>query len=175
MAASNVSPEGLPDRPTCAYIGLGSNLGGPVRQVQRALEALTRIPRTRPIGHSALYRSRPLGTIRQPDFVNAVAALDTRLAAPALLSYLHRIEREQGRVRSSVRWGPRTLDLDLLLFGDSQIQSRELILPHPGLHRRSFVLYPLHEIAPDLRIPGRGTLVELLRTVSRDGLERLDA
>lgn len=159
---------------TQAYVGLGSNLQEPVRQVQRGLEALARLSDTRPLRHSALYRSRPLGVAAQPDFVNAVAAFETRLSPMALLRCLQHIEQQQGRVRHGVRWGPRTLDLDLLLFGEVQMQSPDLTLPHPDLHRRPFVLYPLYEIAPRLLIPGRGAVCELLTAISRDGLEVLN-
>lgn len=175
MTGSDAPDGGFSDRPVRAYVGLGSNLREPVRQVQSGLEALTRLPNTRRLRHSALYRSRPLGVVIQPDFVNAVAALETGLSPFALLCYLQHIERQQGRVRDAVRWGPRTLDLDLLLFGEVHMRSPDLTLPHPDLHRRSFVLYPLHEIAPRLVIPGRGAVVELLSTVSRGGLEVLDA
>lgn len=176
MTGSNAPPWwGILERPIRAYVGLGSNLRGPVKQVQCGLEALTRLPDTRRLSYSALYRSRPLGVVTQPDFVNAVAALETRLSPLALLYYLHDIERQQGRVRDAVRWGPRTLDLDLLLFGEIHMQTPALTLPHPHLHRRSFVLYPLHEVAPGLMIPGQGAVIELLRRVSRDGLEILEA
>ncbi len=135
---------------TRAYIGLGSNLRAPVRQIQRALCALRQIRKTVLIHHSHLYRSKPLGAIRQPDFVNAVAALDTRLTAHELLDELQSIERRQGRERDGRRWGPRTLDLDILLFGDERIATERLVVPHPGLPERSFVLVPLREIAPEL-------------------------
>jgi len=166
--------EGFADYPIQAYVGLGSNLREPIRQVQRGLEALARLPGTRRLRHSALYRSRPLGVVAQPDFINAVAALETRLSPLAFLRCLQHIERQQGRVRNGVLWGPRTLDLDLLLFGEIHMQSPDLTLPHPDLHRRSFVLYPLHEIAPQLVIPGRGAVFKLLTTVSRNGLEVLN-
>lgn len=174
MTASEVPDRGLGDRPIRAYVGLGSNLRDPVRQVRSGLEALKRLPNTRRLRRSGLYRSRPLGVISQPDFVNAVAALETWLSPFSLLHYLQQIERRQGRVRDAVRWGPRTLDLDLLLFGEVQMCSPELVLPHPELHRRSFVLYPLHAIAPRLVIPGQGAVIQLLTKVSRDGLELLE-
>lgn len=154
-----------------AFIGLGSNLQDPVGQICTALDALAALPETRRLTHSALYRSTPMGPRAQPDFINAVAALETRLSASALLSHLQRIERRHGRVRGLVRWGPRTLDLDLLLFGDARFATRVLTIPHPGLHRRPFVLYPLHDIAPNLVIPGRGALAKLLAKVSAEGLQ----
>lgn len=163
------------ERLNVAYIGLGSNLREPLRQVQCGLQALARLPATRRLEHSAFYRSRPHGVVAQPDFVNAVAALETRLSPFALLCCLQEIERQQGRVRSAIRWGPRTLDLDLLLFGEIHIHSPDLTLPHPHLHRRSFVLYPLHEIAPRLVIPGKGAVAELLNNVSPEGLEVINA
>ncbi|MGF1613201.1 MAG: 2-amino-4-hydroxy-6-hydroxymethyldihydropteridine diphosphokinase [Gammaproteobacteria bacterium] len=163
------------ERPIRAYVGLGSNLQDPVRQVKTALAALDQLPETRVLEHSALYRSCPLGAVPQPDFVNSVAALETRLSPQALLDCLQKMERQQGRQRDTVRWGPRTLDLDLLLYGEACLQTANLTLPHPGLHRRSFVLYPLHEIAPCLVIPGRGAVVELLSKVTPEGLEIIDA
>lgn len=144
-----------------AYIGLGSNLADPVAQIQAALVALDQIPGTRCVRHSSLYHSAPLGGKDQSAYVNAVAALDTGLTALELLAELQAIERRQGRVRGAERWGPRTLDLDLLLYGDARYNSEVLTLPHPGLHERSFVLYPLHEIAPDLEVPGQGGVREL--------------
>ena len=158
---------------TRAYIGLGSNLDDPAAQVRRALDLLVSLPGSRLYSHSSLYRSAPLGPADQPDYVNAVAALDTDLDAHALLHELQAIETEQGRVRGDQRWGPRTLDLDLLLYGDAVINDAELTVPHPGLPVRAFVLYPLMEIAPDLMVPGRGSLQELVARCPRDGLARL--
>jgi 2-amino-4-hydroxy-6-hydroxymethyldihydropteridine diphosphokinase len=160
---------------TDVYIGIGSNLHNPEQQVQLALQALARVSETHLLAHSRLYRSAPMGPAGQPDYVNAVAALATRLPALELLSALHGIEQAQGRVRDGSRWGPRTLDLDILLFGDESINQPRLQVPHPGLHERNFVLYPLQEIAPDLIIPGRGTLVELLAQCPPTGLELVDA
>lgn len=144
-----------------AYIGLGSNLADPIAQIQAALIALDQIPGTHCVRHSSLYRSAPLGSKDQPAYVNAVAALDTGLAALELLAELQAIEQRQGRVRGAERWGPRTLDLDLLLYGDTRCESEILSLPHPRLHERSFVLYPLYEIAPDIEVPGQGSVREL--------------
>lgn len=161
---------------TRAYIGLGSNLDDPLTQLRRARRALADLPESRFVAASSVYRSRPLyeagrGTPDQPDFYNAVVALDTRLTADELLSALLRIEDRQGRTREQ-RWGPRSLDLDLLLFGDEQRRTSRLMLPHPGLTQRAFVLYPLHEIAPGLVLPGLGDLEEHLRHCPADGLER---
>jgi len=158
---------------TRAYIGLGSNLDDPAAQVRRALDALVRLPDSRLHSHSSLYHSAPLGPADQPDYVNAVAALDTDLDAHALLHALQAIETAQGRVRGDQRWGPRTLDLDLLLYGDAVIDDAELTVPHPGLPVRAFVLYPLMEIVPGLTVPGRGSLQELVARCPRDGLARL--
>ncbi len=152
-----------------AYIGLGSNLQLPVEQLQRAFEELARLPGCHLTGRSTLYESRPVGPPGQPDYVNAVARILTRLAPLPLLHELRGIERAHQRVRGE-RWGPRTLDLDLLLYGQSTIETTELRIPHPRLHQRSFVLYPLYEISPALHIPGRGALSELIADCPPDGL-----
>ena len=151
--------------PRAAFVALGSNLDDPRRQVERALAELDGIPGTRVTAHSHLYRSPPLGPTDQPDFINAVAALETTLAPRALLDALIDIERAHGRIRDGQRWGPRTLDLDLLLHGDTVQDEAGLALPHPGLTQRAFVLYPLAELAPDLGIPGAGPLRALLARV----------
>ena len=156
-----------------AYIGLGSNLDDPVARIANALESLRQIPDSELIGFSSCYRSRPLGPQDQPDYINAVARVDTRLDAEQLLEYLHTIESQQGRVRTR-HWGPRTLDLDLLLFGDSILQSDTLTVPHPEMHRRAFVLYPLHELAPDIEIPGLGRLEHLLSGFDPARVEKLE-
>lgn len=140
------------------YIGIGSNLADPARQVMQAIAELDGILGCCCVGHSSLYASRPLGPQDQPDYVNAVAALDSALPAPRLLAELQRIEHLHGRTRSGPRWGPRILDLDLLLYGDEIIASDTLTVPHPGLLERDFVLCPLHEIAPDLQVPGGGAI-----------------
>lgn len=158
-----------------AYVGLGSNLDDPERQLRRALRALTELPHTQFVAHSGLYRSAPLGGLDQPDYLNAVAALDTHLSAAALLAELLAIEQRQGRVRGAQRWQPRTLDLDLLLFGEQQLQDATLTVPHPGLPTRAFVLYPLCEIAPGLVIPGLGELAALIAQCPRIELQRLDS
>jgi len=145
-----------------AYVGLGSNLNDPVRQVKTALAALHGIPETRCVRQSSLYRSAPLGPSDQPDYINAVAMLDTRLSARQLLTELQAIERIHGRVRGAERWGPRTLDLDILLYGEMRLESEELTVPHPRLAERSFVLYPLCEIAPDLEVHGLGGIRQLM-------------
>ena len=128
-----------------------------------ALSELAELPSTEMLHHSRLYRSAPLGPVDQPDYVNAVAALDTRLDAYELLAALQALEHMHGRVRAGMRWGPRTLDLDLLVFGDLRLASESLTVPHPGIAERDFVLRPLAEIAPTLEIPGLGPVQALLK------------
>lgn len=158
-----------------AYVALGSNLTEPRTQVETALTELQAIAHTHLVMYSRLYRSAPLGPPGQPDYINAVAALDTELSAHALLACLFDIETRHGRTRDALRWGPRTLDLDLLLYGTEESADPHLTLPHPRLHERGFVLYPLCEIAPELIIPGRGSVRELTRQCSDLGLTPLDA
>ena len=160
--------------PVTAYVGLGANLDDPVEQVQRACDELKRIPSTQMLACSPLYRSAPLGPQDQPDYINAVAALQTQLSAPELLAALRAIEQQHGRRRDGSRWGPRTLDLDILLYGDLRQDAPELTLPHPGLHERAFVLYPLYDVAPELQIPGRGSVRALRGLVSGAPPVRLD-
>ncbi len=157
-----------------AYIGLGSNLGDPQSQLARAVEALRKLPQSRLTALSRLYRSRPMGPADQPDYVNAVAMLDTRLGPHELLDALQAIENEQGRVRGPQRWGPRTLDLDLLLYGAEVISTERLQVPHPGIAERNFVLYPLADIAPELVFPDGRSLQQLLGECSPDGLEVME-
>lgn len=139
------------------YIGLGSNLHQPCWQVGQALSELGALPQTRQVARSKLYRSAPMGPPDQPDYINAVAALDTELNPYDLLTNLQRVEQYHHRIRNR-RWGERTLDLDLLLYDDLELSTEELIIPHPGAHERAFVLYPLAEITPSMIIPGRGGL-----------------
>lgn len=158
-----------------AYIGLGSNLGNPVQQLRSARDAISTLPGTRQIACSRFYRSVPMGPTDQPDYVNAVMAICTSLEPMALLKALQGIEAQHGRVRTGLRWGPRTLDLDVLLYGDRRIAVDNLTVPHPGMGTREFVLYPLAEIAPaDLEIPGMGSLAELVKSCPRRGLEVID-
>lgn len=154
------------------YIGLGSNLAGPAEQLRAALAALQAVPHTRLVTVSSFYDSEPLGPADQPRYVNAVAALDSALEPLELLDALQMIEREQGRVRKAERWGPRTLDLDILLFGNRQLHGERLTVPHYHLHARPFVLYPLAEIAPGLRLPDGRSLDELLAACPLQGLHR---
>ncbi len=154
-------------------MGLGSNLDDPVRQVRAGLAALAALEQTELAACSQLYRSAPMGPPGQPDYINAVARLHTRLAPETLLDALQAIEARAGRDRSGERWGPRTLDLDILLYTDRRIDSARLQVPHPGIAARNFVLYPLAELAPDLDIPGLGPLPALLTRCPPEGLERL--
>lgn len=155
--------------PVIAYIGLGSNLSDPAQQVRSALATLSTSPEVKLLRSSTLYRSAPMGPPGQPDYVNAVAQLETRLSAHQLLDLLQGIERQQGRIRDQ-HWGPRTLDLDLLLYGDCRIVDERLTVPHPGMAERAFVLYPLREIAPGLEIPGVGALSDLLDRCPEEGV-----
>jgi 2-amino-4-hydroxy-6-hydroxymethyldihydropteridine diphosphokinase len=144
-----------------AYIGLGANLGEPEAQVRRGIEALRDLPDTRLLSASSLYRSAPVGYAHQPDFVNAVAEIETSLAPRKLLEELLAIEARFGRTRTFPN-APRTLDLDLLLYGDRIIAEPGLTVPHPRMHERAFVLAPLAEIAPNAVVPRKGTAAELL-------------
>ena len=156
-----------------AYIGLGSNLDDPLAQLRRALRQLSAQTDLELIGVSRLYRSAPLGPADQPDYINAVAALRTALAPEALLDRLQAIEAAQLRSRAGLRWGPRTLDLDILLYGDRRIDTPRLQVPHPGIATRSFVLYPLADLAAELEIPGVGRLPDLLARCPSDAIEAL--
>lgn len=152
------------------YIGLGSNLEDPEAQVTTALQELSAIPDTKMLGQSVLYRSDPVGPAGQPDYINAVAAIETQLEPEVLLDHLQAIETAHERKRL-VRWGPRTLDLDLLLYGSETIQSDRLTVPHPEIPNRAFVLYPLAELNPELRFPDGKPLRELLDQCSMGTLE----
>ena len=155
-----------------AYIALGANLGDPASTVRAAFGALANLPESRVVHCSSLYRTAPVGIVDQPEFVNAVAQLETMLAPEALLDALLDIEHRFGRIRGE-KDGPRTLDLDLLLYNDQFIDLPRLTLPHPRLHLRAFVLQPLAEIAPDLVIPGRGNIGAWLPAVANQGIVRL--
>jgi len=156
-----------------AYIGIGSNLNDPAARVQAAFGELERLPDTRLAARSGLYGSRPMGPADQPDYVNAVAGVDTRMPAAELLQALVNIEDRQGRERGAEKWGPRTLDLDLLLYGEQCIATPSLTVPHPGMHERDFVLVPLAEIAGDLDVPGHGRLSTLTARCEKHDLVRL--
>ena len=153
-SVTNVTDEGV-EVGNIAYVGIGTNLGDRAAHVAQALQALAAEPAIEFVKASSLYETAPVGKTDQPDFLNAVAALRTSLPPRALLDALLHIENRMGRVRN-LRWGPRVIDLDLLLYGDAQIQTPGLTIPHPRLRERAFVLIPLAEIAPDLRLPGDG-------------------
>lgn len=156
-----------------AYVGVGSNLHGPARQVENAIGLLAELPKSRLMDASSLYRSAPFGGIEQPDFVNAVAALLTQLTPVELLAGLQQIELSQGRERAGERWGPRVIDLDLLVYSRVCLEEPGLIVPHPGIGERNFVLLPLGEIAPDLVIPGLGRVAGIPVNNEEPGICRL--
>ena len=147
---------------TRVYIALGSNLASPLSQVTAAIEALGAIPNSQIVAVSGFYRTPPLGPQDQPDYLNAAVALETSLAPEALLEHTQRIELDQGRVRKAERWGPRTLDLDIMLFGDETIATPRLTVPHYDMKNRGFMLWPLFEIAPELHFPDGETLASVL-------------
>lgn len=157
---------------SAAFVGLGANLGEPERQVKQAFFDLEAIPHTRVVRTSSLYRSDPVGYAAQPRFVNAVAELETGLAPARLLSELQAIEARHARSRSFPN-APRTLDLDLLLFGDAILDFPGLQIPHPRMHERAFVLVPLLEIAPQAAVPGKGAAKALLKQCAGQAVERL--
>ncbi len=154
-----------------AYIGLGSNLEDPEQQIRNAVGALKTIEGTVMFSISALYYSRPMGPQDQPDYMNAVARLDTSLSAIALLNALQKIENQAGRVRKDNRWGPRVLDLDILLYDNNVINSERLVVPHYGLKEREFVLIPLNEIAPELCLPDGDSIENLSKNIPSNGLK----
>lgn len=157
---------------TRVYIALGSNLANPLHQVQSALNALAELPQTKLIATSSLYRTPPLGPQDQPDYLNAVVALDTDLSAENLLDHTQKIELEHGRVRKDERWGSRTLDLDILLFGDEIINTERLTVPHYDMKNRQFMLYPLAEIAPELHFPTGESLQSVMTQLGAEPLTR---
>lgn len=155
------------------YIGLGANLTEPVAQLKRAVAALALLPASQLRQVSQFYSSKPMGPQDQPDYVNAVAAIDTALSPEQLLAALQQIEQQQGRERKAERWGPRTLDLDILLYGQQQLNTPQLTIPHYGMTVREFVLYPLAELAPELQLPDGTALTHLLSQVPLNGLQPL--
>ena len=156
-----------------AYIGIGSNLEDPVAQVKDAIEELGMLPDTILAGRSSLYTNKPMGPQDQPDYINAVVGLDTLLSVDELFAQLMRIEELAGRVRDGKRWGPRILDLDLLLYGKKKVDKAGLKVPHPGLHERDFVIIPLAEVAGNLNIPGHGLLSTLINQVENHSLKKV--
>jgi len=153
-----------------AYIGIGSNLADPREQVLRGMDRIASIGKLSLVLRSTLYGSRPLGPSDQPDFVNAAVGVLTQLAPAELLRELRAIERAAGRAEARKRWGPRILDLDLLVHDRTRSAGPELVLPHPGIVERNFVLYPLAEIAPDLEVPGLGRVADLKARVSAEAI-----
>lgn len=154
------------------YVGLGSNLANPLEQIHQARAELANLAHTHVVAHSALYRSRAVGPGNQPDYINAVALLDTQLAPLALLDALQAIEQAHQRVRLE-HWGPRTLDLDILLVDNQVIAHERLTVPHPYLTQRNFVLYPLADLTPALLLPDGSALSHWLAQCPPDGLARL--
>ena len=148
-------------------------MGNSSEYLKRARQRLSELPEVEELAFSHLYQSRPMGPESQPDYLNAVMAIETRLPPLDLLDRLQKIELEEGRVRNGERWGPRTLDLDLLVYGDFVIDHPRLKVPHPGLPHREFVLYPLGEILPDLIVPGLGPVRALMDRCPENGIERL--
>ena len=157
-----------------AYVGLGSNLDGPRERIERAFAALAGLPDTRLVRRSRLYGSKPFGPVPQADYVNAAAGLLTTLAAEEFFRALRALEPRLGRAPPRERWGPRAIDLDLLVFGEEQGTGEALTLPHPGIVERNFVLYPLLDIAPELVIPGQGRVRELAARVAPEGIWLLE-
>lgn len=157
-----------------AYVGLGSNLGDSRGVLRRAIEAISSFPDTRIVLTSPHYRTVPFGPVEQGAFINAVAGVMTRRSPLEFLQALRSLERQLGRAETRVRWGPREIDLDLLVHGEETLATPELTLPHVGIPERDFVLYPLRDIAPQLHIPGMGRVAELAARVADRGIERLD-
>lgn len=157
-----------------AYIGLGSNLDDPIHHVQQGLDDIRQIDKTILVHHSSLYRTPPLGPEGQDDYINAVALIETELAPLTLLDTLQAIEHSHKRDRTVERWGPRTLDLDILLYGDSKVDLPRLRVPHSEMHKRGFVLMPLLEIAPNFHVPNYGSARDLLAQIDCDGISRIE-
>ena len=156
------------------YVGLGSKLDNPIAQLQTAKAALSMLPRTRLERCSSFYRTAPVGYAEQSDFLNAVCRLSTELDAVMLVEHLLAIEVQHGRVERKQKWGPRILDLDLLLYDQSVMSTQGVTVPHPRLHERAFVLYPLSELDRDLIVPGRGKVTELLVSCREQKIEKID-
>lgn len=158
---------------TVAYIGLGSNLDNPVKQITTALQELDQVPETEVLAKSSFYLSKPLGPQDQPDYINSAAMLNTSLSASGLLDHLLNIEFNHGRTRGPNRWQARTLDLDLLLYGREQIREKALVVPHPEISNRNFVLVPLAEITPGLDIPGIGSVDALIKKTGMADIKKI--
>ena len=157
---------------TIAYIGLGSNMNSPVKQIKSAITSIEEIISTKIIGMSSLYKSKPVGPQNQDDYINAVIKIETKLVPYQLLECLHDIEEKHGRIRNE-HWGPRILDLDSLIFGNEIMVDEKLTIPHPEIENRSFVLAPLIEIDPDCIIPKKGLASDLLATIGKDNIVQI--
>lgn len=156
-----------------SYIGIGSNLDDPCAQVKQAITALSTFEDIKLATYSSLYQSDPMGPADQNDYINAVVKIETVLSPIALLDRLQSIEKDQGRIRKSERWGPRTIDLDLLLYDNQTIDNPRLTVPHYGLEERSFVIFPLYEIEPDLILPNQTKLVDIVDQTQQTGIRIL--
>ncbi len=156
------------------YVGLGSNLSNPLEQIATAIETIKASDLFQNIRTSSLYRSTPMAGMKQPDYINAVVSFTTILTPHELLDTLQQIENQQGRVRTDVRWSPRTLDLDILLIDQLQINDERLTIPHPGIHDRNFVILPLSELDPDLSLPDNTHLSYLLAQSTTEGIEKIE-
>lgn len=156
------------------YIGLGSNLDQPTLQIKNAISALDHLADTRVLRDSGYFTSKPMGPEDQPDYVNAVVVLETTLAADQLLKFCQNIEKQQGRIKKRF-WGERTIDLDILLYADQQIETKELLLPHPGIWQRDFVFLPLLKLNPEITIPGKGLLKDIIRSENLTSKDRVNA
>ena len=170
---AKAQPAHAAQRWSPAYVAIGGNLADPLQQVRAAFERLAQLPRTQLMARSRCYRAAPLGPQDQPEFINACAGLITQLEPEALLDALREIERAMGKVPPPVRWGPRVIDLDLLLYAGERRTGPDLVLPHPRMHERNFVLNPLAEIAPELELPGHGRIAQLAESVGGQGLTAL--
>jgi len=157
-----------------AWIGLGANLQQPLQQLKDAIQRLSLLAESEVLATSSFYRTPPWGDIHQHDFINAVVLISTRLQPLDLLHHLQAIETDMGRVRKGRRWGPRLIDIDILMYEQQQINSDELTVPHPHMHERAFVLLPLAELDAEIEIPGKGSVETCLTCVELDGIERLD-
>jgi 2-amino-4-hydroxy-6-hydroxymethyldihydropteridine diphosphokinase len=156
-----------------AYVGVGANLDDPLARVEESFASLRSVRETRLISQSLMYRTAPLGPQDQPEFINAAVGLLTRLSALDLLAELKALELALGREAPVVRWGPRRIDFDLLVYGSERIATERLTVPHPGVPLRNFVLYPLLDIAPELLVPGHGRIRELAARVPASGVSAL--
>ena len=153
------------------YIGLGSNIEQPYLQIKNAIIALGKLPAITVIRDSGYFKSKPMGPEDQPDYVNAVVEIETSMDAAELLKHCQLIEKQQGRIKSR-HWGERTIDLDILLYADQQIQTRELCVPHPGICQRDFVFMPLLKLNPDIKVPGTGLLNDIVKIVEKPTVEK---